>query len=99
VVLLLESDLVFWSLAIDERGEHDDLCGLDRRSVIPYFHRRIELYCSSLPCMCLFPTSPYEEALTRAFYSSRSDSYIETQCSTCSLIVVKILYNIYGHNG
>jgi hypothetical protein len=51
VVLLLERALVSWSLAIDERGGHEDLCGLDRRSVIPYIYRRTELYCSSLPCL------------------------------------------------
>jgi hypothetical protein len=37
-----------WSLAMDERGEHEDLRGFSRRSVIPYVHKRIELYCSSM---------------------------------------------------
>jgi hypothetical protein len=45
VVLLLERVLVSWSSAIDE---HEDLCGLDRRIIIPYVHRRMELYYSSL---------------------------------------------------
>jgi hypothetical protein len=45
VVLLLERALVSWSSAIDEHG---DLCGSGRRSVIPYVHGRMELYCSSL---------------------------------------------------
>jgi hypothetical protein len=48
VFLLLEGALVSWSLAMDERGGHKDLRGSDRRSVIPYVHRRTELYCSSL---------------------------------------------------
>jgi hypothetical protein len=38
VVLLLERVLVSWSLAMDERGGHEDLRGLGRRSVIPYVH-------------------------------------------------------------
>jgi hypothetical protein len=49
VVLLLEGDLVSWSLAMDKRGGHKDLRGSGRRSVIPYVHGRTELYCSSLP--------------------------------------------------
>jgi hypothetical protein len=52
VVLLLEGDLVSWSLAIDERSGHKDLCGLGRQSVIHYVHGRTGLYCSSLPCLC-----------------------------------------------
>jgi hypothetical protein len=52
VVLLLERALVSWSLAIDERSRHEDLHGLDHRSVIPYVHGRTELYCSSLPYLC-----------------------------------------------
>jgi hypothetical protein len=49
VVLLLERALVSWSLAMDERGGHKNLCGSGHRSVIPYVHVRTELYCSSLP--------------------------------------------------
>jgi hypothetical protein len=52
VVLLLVRTLVSWSLVIDERGAHEDLCDSDRRSVIPYVHRKIGLYCSRLPCLC-----------------------------------------------
>jgi hypothetical protein len=52
VVLLLEEDLVSWSLAINERDGHEDLRGLGRRSVIPYVHGRTWLYCSSLPYLC-----------------------------------------------
>jgi hypothetical protein len=33
---------------MDEHGGHDDLYGSGRRSVIPYVHRRMRLYCSSL---------------------------------------------------
>jgi hypothetical protein len=40
VVLLLEGALVSWSLAMDERGGHEDLCGSGRRNVIPYVHER-----------------------------------------------------------
>jgi hypothetical protein len=46
VVLLLEGVLVSWSLALGEREGHKDLRGLDRLSVIPYVHRRTELYCA-----------------------------------------------------
>jgi hypothetical protein len=48
VNLLLGRALASWSLAMDEHGEHKDLCGLDHRSVIPYVHGGIGLYCSSL---------------------------------------------------
>jgi hypothetical protein len=51
VVLLLDGALVSWSLAMDERGGHEDLCGSGRRSIIPYVHGRTKLYCSSLPCL------------------------------------------------
>jgi hypothetical protein len=53
VVLLLEGDLVSWSLAMDECGEYEDLCGLGHRSIIPYVHGRTELYCSIVPCLSL----------------------------------------------
>jgi hypothetical protein len=46
VVLLLEGALVSWSLALGEREGHEDLRGLGRLSVIPYVHRRTELYCA-----------------------------------------------------
>jgi hypothetical protein len=52
MVLLLEGDLVSWSLAMDDHGGHKDLRGSDRQSVIPYVHGRRELYYSSLPCLC-----------------------------------------------
>jgi hypothetical protein len=44
--------LTSWSLAIDERGGHQDLCGSGCRSIIPYVHGRTGLYCSSLPYLC-----------------------------------------------
>jgi hypothetical protein len=53
VVLLLKKVLVSWSLAKNERGGHEDLCGFDRRSIISYVHGRTELYYSSLPCLSL----------------------------------------------
>ncbi len=46
VLLLLERDLTSWSLAMDEHGEHKDLRGSGRRSVIPYVHgREVVLLC------------------------------------------------------
>jgi hypothetical protein len=77
VVLLLDGDLVSWSLAIDEHGEYEDLHGSVCRSVIPYVHERIELYCSSLSCLCkpepyLFPVNGplrCEVVHGRAFYN------------------------------
>jgi hypothetical protein len=53
VVLLLEGALVSWSLAMDERSGHENLRGSGHRSVIPYVHVRMELYCSSLPYLSL----------------------------------------------
>jgi hypothetical protein len=53
MVLLLEGALVSWPLAMDERGEHEDLRGSGRRSVIPYVYGRTELYCSSVPYLSL----------------------------------------------
>jgi hypothetical protein len=95
VVLLLEEVVVSWSLAMDERGRHEDLCGSGHQSIIPYVHRRTELYCSSLPCLSLpFRPPPREEAPARAFYSSRSGSYIETRGPTGGPVVVETLYSI-----
>jgi hypothetical protein len=48
VVLLLKMALVSLSLDMDEHGEHEDLRGSCRQSVIPYVHVIMELYCSSL---------------------------------------------------
>jgi hypothetical protein len=48
VVLLLERTFVSWSSGMDEHGEHEDLRGSDCRSVIPYVHGGIKLYCSNL---------------------------------------------------
>jgi hypothetical protein len=53
VVLLLEGALVSWSLAMDERAEHNDLRGSGHRSLIPYVHGRTEFYCSSVPYLSL----------------------------------------------
>jgi hypothetical protein len=65
VVLLLERVLVSWSLAMDERGGHEDLCGLSRLSIIPYVHGRTELYCSSLPCLGLSICPPLIRPICR----------------------------------
>jgi hypothetical protein len=43
VVLLLEGALVFWLLAMGERGGYEDLRSSGRLSIIPYVHRRTEL--------------------------------------------------------
>jgi hypothetical protein len=48
VVLLLGMAFTSWSLAMDEHGEHRDLRDSDCWSIIPYVHRRMGLYCSSL---------------------------------------------------
>jgi hypothetical protein len=62
VVLLLGMTLASWSLAIDERGGHQDLRGSGHRSIIPYVHERTGLYCSNLPYLCepepFFPDRP-----------------------------------------
>jgi hypothetical protein len=93
VILLLEGALVSWSLAMDERGGHEDLRGSGRRSIIPYVHGRTELYCSSLYEPELFP-DPCEEVSIRSFYSSRSGSYNETRGLTGGPEVVETLYNM-----
>jgi hypothetical protein len=85
MVLLLERDLVSWSLAIDERCWHEDLRGSDCRSVITYVHGRMELYCSSLSYLSLFSDRPCEVTPVWTFYSLRSDSYNESQGPTGGL--------------
>jgi hypothetical protein len=45
VVLLLERAWISWLLA---QGGHKDLRGSGHQSVIPYVHKRMELYCSTL---------------------------------------------------
>jgi hypothetical protein len=77
VVLLWGRALASWSLAMNECGGHQDLRGLDRRSIIPYVHGRTGLYCTSLPCLSFF--YPCEVAHARAFYTSWSGSYNESQ--------------------
>jgi hypothetical protein len=95
VVLLLERALVSWSLAMDKCDGHEDLCGSGRRSVISYVYGRTELYCTSLPYMSvfLFVFYPCEESPARAFYSSRSVSYIETWGPTGGPEVVETPYS------
>jgi hypothetical protein len=46
MVLLRGRHLAFWLLALGERGGHDDLRGSARLSIIPYVHKRTELYCA-----------------------------------------------------
>jgi hypothetical protein len=68
VVLLLEGDLVSWSLAMDERSGYEDLHGSDHRSVIPYVHGRtgVVLLKHALPEPA-FLSAPCEEVSTRSF--------------------------------
>jgi hypothetical protein len=83
VFLLWRRVLVSWSLAMDERSGNQDLCGSDHRSVIPYIHRRTELYCTSLSCLSLFfsdlSLDPCEVESARAFYNSRPGNYNESR--------------------
>jgi hypothetical protein len=67
VVLLLEGALISWSLAMVEHGGHKDLCGSGRWSVIPYVHRRTELYCSSLYEPEPFFPTPMKRCLPNPF--------------------------------
>jgi hypothetical protein len=63
----------------------------------PYVHERIELYCSSLyeyEHFLFLITDLCEKAPDRAFYSSRSGSYIETRGPTGGPEMVKTLYSI-----
>jgi hypothetical protein len=65
MILLLEGTLVSWSLVMDERDGYEDLRGSGRRSIMPYVHGRMELYCSSLPCLCeLEPFSSLDRPLS-----------------------------------
>jgi hypothetical protein len=56
VVLLLEGALVSWSLAMDERGGHEDLCSLGHWSIMPYIHGRtgVVLLKPALPELAYF---------------------------------------------
>jgi hypothetical protein len=53
VVLLWGRTLASWLLALGECGEHGDLRGSDRLSVIPCIHGRTELYCAQA-CLTSF---------------------------------------------
>jgi hypothetical protein len=97
VVFLLERDLISWSLAMDEHGRHKDLCDSSHRSVIPYVHRRTELYCSSLyePEPFLF-SAHLKWRLPEPFITQGQVVYNEPQGPTGGPGVGK-LYAI-GHN-
>jgi hypothetical protein len=96
VVLLLGRVLASWSLALDEHGGHQDLCGSGHRSVMSYVYGRTVLYCSSLSCLCEPETffQPFELVSTWSFYSLRSGNYIETRGPTDGSKVVETLYII-----
>jgi hypothetical protein len=90
VVLLLEmAFLVSWSSALVEHGEHEDLCGSGCRSVIPNVHGEngVVLLKPGLArvSLSLFSSDPLEVVSTRAFYSSRSGSYSESEGLTSGL--------------
>jgi hypothetical protein len=102
VVLLLEGVLVFWSLAMDERGGHEDLHGSGRRSIIPYVHGRTELYYSSLPCLSLifFPASlstPVKWRLLESFIAQGRAVTISPEARQVASGQVKPY--VVGHNG
>jgi hypothetical protein len=67
VFLLLGGSLVSWSLPMEEHSAHKNLCGSDRRSIIPYVHRRTELYCSNLYEHEPFPPTPVKRCLPGPF--------------------------------
>jgi hypothetical protein len=108
VILLWERVLGSWSLAMDERGGHEDLRDSGCRSVIPCIHRRTELSCTSLPYLSLIffrprpaqtdlSAPPCEVVPARTFYSSWSGSYNESRGPTGGLELVKPY--VIGHNG
>jgi hypothetical protein len=75
VIFLWGRYLASWSLAMDEHSGLEGLRGSGHRSIIPYVHRRTELYCPSLYEPEPFPFSDlFEVAPTRTFYSSMSGS-------------------------
>jgi hypothetical protein len=77
-----------------KQDQHEDLCGLDHRSVIPYVHERErELYCCV--CVTLFKAelNLFAPAVPPVFYSSRLDSYTMTQGPTGSPRVVGSLHS------
>jgi hypothetical protein len=99
VVLLRGRSLAFWLFALDERGGHDDLCGLGHLSIIPYVHGRTELYfCSSLPCLSLFYfSSPWKWRLPEPFIAQGRVATMSPQGPTGGLGVGEP-YTV-GHNG
>jgi hypothetical protein len=55
---------------MDEHDGHKDLRSSGRQSVIPYVHERIELYCSSMPCLSIsFLSAPVKWRLSEPFIS------------------------------
>jgi hypothetical protein len=86
IILLLERDLVYWSLAMDEYVRHEDLCDSTHRSIISYVHGRTELYSSSLP--------PIKRRLPDPFIAQGRIVTMRPEGLTGGSEVVEILYSI-----
>jgi hypothetical protein len=98
VVLLWGRSLASWSLALDEHSGHEDLRGSGRQNIIPYVHRRTELYCSSIyePEPFIFST-PSKWRLPEPFIAQGRVVYNESQGPTCGPEAGKPY--VVGHNG
>jgi hypothetical protein len=99
MLLMWGRPLAFLVFALDERGGHDDLCGSDRLSIIPYIHGRTELYfCSSLHCLSLFLFStPWKWCLPKPFIAQGQAATMSPQGPTGGPGVGEP-YTV-GHNG
>jgi hypothetical protein len=83
---------------MDERGGHKDLRGSGHRSVIPYVHRKTELYCSSLPCLSLsFLSAPLKWRLPEPFIAQGRAVTMNPDVRHVALGQVKPY--VVGHNG
>jgi hypothetical protein len=100
MVLLLGRALASWLLAIDERGGHKDLCGLDCQSVISYIHRRTRLYCSNLPCLCEpehFFLTPVKWCLSEPFIAQGRTVTMSPEAR--QMVSGQVNPYVVGHNG
>jgi hypothetical protein len=80
-----------------KHGGYENLCGSDRRSIIPYVHGRmgviLQCYVEALVSLSSIEIQRTPLVLTSVwtFYSSRPDSYNETQGLTGGLGAGKTL--------